>query len=136
MPRIPPTDFVDGDVLEPWHLNFIFSFIRRWMKFDASPPLSFDSSGESPPHLSLLGLDDLVPIQTPSGGIAAATSLTARVGDRDAPARVSGRRRKWIHDDRRKHGDLLQLLPDRGGRLEVRWAKWRGPHLYLVTWAC
>ena len=109
MAQVIPGDFKDGDALEPWHVNFIFRFIRRWMKFDASAPLNLDLSGASPPHLSLLSLDDLVPIYLGPGISSgsytspASASCDLLIEDSDGP----GFTLEWR---RYRHG--LQLLRD------------------------
>lgn len=133
MPQIIPSDFRDGDALEPWHLNFIFRFVRRWMRFDASPPLSLDNGGEAPPHLSFLGLDDLVPFYAGSG-ISAGTytsptsaTVTLLIESSDGPGfTLSGA------DSATCYNISTNAVPSGS----AGWAKWRGPHLYAIAWDC
>lgn len=135
MPHNIPDDLVDGDALEPWHVNFIFSFIRRWMKFDASPPLNLDNSGDAPPHLSVFTLDDLVPIYTGSGGIGAAGSLatpgsatvTLLIEYQDGPGFTT-----TAADSTTCYNPYTTAIAGS----KIGWAKWRGPYLYYVVGDC
>ncbi len=133
MPRVLPTDFRDGDALEPWHLNFIFAFIRRWMGFDASAPLSFDLNGESPPHLSWLGGDQLVPVVFDTGigagSYAAPTAATATllIESADGPA---------FTETGADTVTVQNIYTTSIGTGKVGWCAWRGPYLYLVTGDC
>lgn len=135
MPRIAPEDFVDGTTLEPWHLNYILSFIRRWSKFDAAAPLSFDQSGESPPHLSFQGEDELIPIQTPAGGIAAATSLAAP-GSGTVKLLIEYQGGPGFDTTTVNTATCYNPYAQAVGASKFGWAKWRGPYLYIVVWDC
>ena len=134
MPRVPPTDFKDGDALEPWHMNFIFAFIRRWLKFDASAPLNFDGSSESPPHLSLGDIDDLVPVLTPSGGITAGTYSSPTSGTVQLLIEYEGGPGFTTSGTNTvtAYNCFATAVPDS----VFGWARWRGPYLYLVDWDC
>lgn len=133
MPQIFPQEFKDGDELQPWHLNFIFRFIKRWMRFDASPPLSLDLSGESPPHLSLLLNDDLVPVYFASGISAGSPSspanatVTLMVDYDDGPAFTT------TGGDSATCYNISTVAVPSGS---YGWAKWRGPYLYAIDWDC
>ena len=132
MPRIPPADFQDGDALEPWHINFIMGFIRRWMKLSVAPPLQLDDTGESPPLLWLGDIDDMVPILTPSGGITAGSyadptfgTATLLIEDAGGPAFTSANTAVVYNCyDTDIPGDVFG------------WARYRGPFLYFVVGDC
>jgi hypothetical protein len=105
------------------------------MKFDAAPPLSFDGNGESPPHLSLLADDDLVPILTPSGGMTAGTyssptsgtaTLLLESSSTGGPGFVSSGQTATVYN----------CYATAIGASKFGWAKWRDPYLYLVVGDC
>lgn len=138
MSQIIPNDLVDGDALEPWHINFIFRFIRRWMKFDVSPPLNLDNSGNAPPHLSLFALDDLVPVLIGSGGLTA--------GSYSSPVVTPGTGTVTLLNEYQDGPDFTTTAGQTGtcynpyttaiSGTKFAWAKWRGPYLYLVVADC
>jgi hypothetical protein len=132
--RIPPTEFRDGDTLEPWHLNLIFDFIRRWDKFDVSPPLSFDGSSDSPPSLSLLEPETLVPFQAGSG-IAAATSLTS-LGSATVTLLNDYQGGPDLTTSGARTATCYNIFTTAVGTGKNGWATWRGPYLYAVVWDC
>lgn len=134
MAQIIPGDFKDGDALEPWHLNYIFRFIRRWMKFDVSIPLQLDNDDNAPPHLSLTTLDELVPVLTPAGGIVAGSYTTPTSGTCTLLEEASGgpgftATAAYTETLYNPYGVAVPAS-------KFAWAKWRGRWLYAVTWDC
>jgi hypothetical protein len=133
MGMVPPTEFRDGDTLEPWHLNFIFRFIARWMKFDAAPPLSFGNNGNSPPHLSWTGIDELVPVVFDSGITAGSytapstATATLLIESGDGPA---------FTETGANTVTVQNVYTTAVGTGKVGWCKWRGPYLYLIVGDC
>ena len=134
MPRVTPTEFRDGDALEPWHMNFILGFIRRWMKFDASAPLQFDGAGESPPHLSIGDIDELVPILTPSGGLTAGSYASPTSGTATLLIEYEGG--PGFTSSGANTATVYNSYTTAVGGSKFGWAKWRGPYLYIVVWDC
>jgi hypothetical protein len=114
-------------------MNFIFRFIKRWMKFDASPPLAFDNSGESPPHLFLLNTDEFVPVYLDTGigsgsySSPASVSCTLLLDASDGPGfTLSGADTETIYN-------CYGVTVSSG---KFAWGKWRGPYLYLIAADC
>lgn len=134
MPQIPPIDFRDGDALEPWHINYILSFIRRWNKFDVSPPLAFDNLPMSAPHLSaMIDGGDLVPIKlTADLGVGSFTAPSNAdcillLEYQTGPAfTTTGAPPATVYNP------FATAVPSG----KFAWAAWRGPWLYLVVADC
>jgi hypothetical protein len=135
MPNIFP-NVKDGDSLAPWMLNIIYRELERWRRMVASPPLAIDSaeSSVSPPLLYSLATDELVPILTGSGGIAAGTygspgsaTVTLLIEDADGPGfTASGADTATCYNPYTTALDATKFA----------WAKWRGPYLYLLVGDC